>query len=357
MLIEICEDVISELENDNPKASEILEKVVLAYYYKKHLVKVSFVVVDRIKKSQTIEPNMKKWFLDISKNQSTKGSLYSKISFHVKVTFKESSKKTSNYIILNPGTNIGFELYEETHLLTENLIDSEFFVNIVSYYLRMNKIKCKFNFFSLQGGGNTIQKVYKKEQELMQHFCLAIMDSDVKYPGGRQGDTCKSVIKTEEKNPSFNCCYYVMEKVREIENLIPFHLIKQQSNYKDNQIIRDFLDLDFSFFDMKEGLIPAKLKDDSLYSYWKEQLEGNSIIEKELDKCRKCCLENQPSPKDCKSNCNKKILEGFGDKLLETITDKAKTDLSNIVLNQLTPAQQIEWGNIGRIIFEWCCCT
>lgn len=101
----------------------------------------------------------------------------------------------------------------------------------------------------------------EKEITLGHHLCIAIVDSDMKYQGCVKGNTCKQLLETLRKANSSYCGIYSMQQVREIENLIPYHLICECTNYKNHKLIKENFDFDMSFFDMKEGIRLKNLSD------------------------------------------------------------------------------------------------
>lgn len=329
----------------------------LAHRYNKHIVYASFTTINRIIKSEYLAKSVRRIYSDIKKNISANGSLFNKIAHKVQVTFTPKTTVDEKLLVISPSLYPSFEFYEETHLLTENLSDSKFFVYLANYYKRLNNIKCDFMFYPLQGGGTTIQDVFKHEISLSQHFCLTIMDSDMGRPNGAKGSTCRNVLKANKKNTLSNCLLYVMTNVREIENLIPYHLISIQEKYKNCETLHFLQNIDSSYFDMKEGLLPYKLKDTDFYNYWKNEFSFNDKLIEKIDYCRGCIQEFNVSKEYCQKTCGEKIIIGFGKQLLEsTLKDNiTKVEMNNISSVHLSDAQKQEWYNIGQLVFDWCC--
>lgn len=360
MLIEICEDVVVLAENNDSDSITVLEKIAMAHRYGKHFVYASFPVLIRLCKMQSLNKFTRKIYSDIKKHHASSGTLASAIGFRVKVTIASPPASASiNYIQFNPKLVSGFELYEETHLLAENLLDCSFFEYIVEYYKRSMGINSPVCFYPMQGGGDTIKMVYLNEIQLRQHFCLAIMDSDKKYPQGALGDTCKGLKRIHRQYNPFHCFYYIMENTREVENLIPLSVVKSYNNNSNKQIFRDNIDVDFSFFDMKEGLLSCKIVGD-IYTYWTSQLYVYTGLNKQLSECNGCVSHSNPRPteNDCEEVCDcRRIIEGFGSKLLDNLHRDidSKERLKNVEEHHLSDAQKTEWHAIGKLIFEWCC--
>lgn len=362
MLIEICEDVVTLAESGDSDSIAVLEKAAIAYKYGKHFVYASFPLLNKICKMELLDKSIRKIYSDIKKHCASSGTLASGIGFRVKVTIASPPANASvSYIQFNPKLMPDFELYEETHLLAENLLDCFFFEYIVEYYKRLMGINFPICFYPMQGGGDTIKMVYLNEIQLGKHFCLTIMDSDKKYPHDVLGSTCKGVKKVHKKYNPFHCSYYIMENVREVENLIPLSVVKLNNIYSNKQIFRDNINADFSFFDMKEGLISCKITKD-ICNYWTSQQLSNTKLQQQLLECSGCVSNSSPKPKekDCEEVCERRcIIEGFGSKLLSNLhgNSTSKERLKNVERKDLTNVQETEWYVIGKLIFEWCCAS
>lgn len=346
MLIEICEDIIAEVEKGEEDAISTLEKIGLAYKYGKHIVFLKVKLCDRISKCSYVSDYVKNLFQKIKKDNLAKGSIRQSVTFFAQVTFKESTQRRDNCIIINPKDNYSFEFYEETHFLVENLLDVEFYEYCLDYYKRNNKIEMGYSYYPLLGGGSTITKVYQLEIDLKQHFCLAIVDSDKKCPKDSKGDTAKSLLKADEENP-FNCKCYMMEKVMEIENLLPKSVVEKYKNEINS------LQFNLSFFDYKKGLCKEKLLNSNLLSYWQEQLNGKGYDE-DLEEIKKD-VESLGEDEFKKEYKDKKLIEGFGDNVLNHCLKNYKKDLAKIIDGNLTSEQKYEWTEIGKLFFEWTC--
>ena len=214
------------------------------------------------------------------------------------------------------------------------------------------------------GGGVTIDKVLQVEIERKQHFCIVIADSDRKWAGDTgYGDTAKNVVDTIEKYKPFNCRHYVMQRVREIENLIPRKFVEQ---FGDKKGFLGIFNYDPSFFDMKVGLGLGELWHKEVYKYWRNLL-NESILFDEYNSIRQRCQNKKGYDEAIKGK--EPLKKGFGNNLLSLVigdidysTDikrfkpKMNHNLYHITSQDLTPSQQEEWKNIGQLIFSWTCC-
>lgn len=214
------------------------------------------------------------------------------------------------------------------------------------------------------GGGVTIDKVLKGEIERQQNFCFILADSDKKWPEATAfGETAQNMIDLMDKYTPFNCRLYVMNYVREIENLIPQKLVEA---YGDATGFLDIFNLDPSFFDMKVGLRLGELYDDSVCLYWKNMLHDDALF-----LVRDVILHQNQNKKKYDSAIKGKepLKKGFGNGLLSWVIEdidysteirkfkpKMKNQLYQIRPEDLTPAQQKEWKKIGQLMFSWTCC-
>ena len=156
----------------------------------------------------------------------------------------------------------------------------------------------------------------------------------------------------------FNCGFYVMENVREIENLIPKKIVAKLCPGKELTIF----DKDPSFFDMKLGLKYENLYDNMVCRYW-ENLLAQPQIFKEIDDIKTKCKDEY----EYKSKVGNKspILPSYGSDLLKLALNKSekqkrrlnsKDNLYSISKTDLNTSQQREWEAIGKEMFSWTCC-
>lgn len=358
MLIEICDDIVDLAEQNNLAVITSLERISIAYKYGKHLVYAKFPLLNKLCKLRYLNKQVRSVYSNIKKHVSTQHVLVSLIDSRILLTTHKGCVR-AGCLHINPCDLAEFEWFEETHLLVENLTDSKFYGYLVEYYKRSKHIKCSTCFYPLQGGGDTIKQVYKFEIDIKQHLCLSIVDSDKKYPNGKIGQTASELKKMHEKFKPVNGCVYIMQEVREIENLIPFGVLQNYSTLKDHQIFKDKLILDFSYFDMKDGILRCKINQ-SLFNYWLQQLRNYPQLKAILKNCKLCSEQSKPSlkPADCLGICNARcVIDGFGSKILENLLKNGNYDslFSNIEDTDLTQSQKSEWTAIGKIIFEWSC--
>lgn len=236
MLIEINEDIIdAAIEKKDYEINDALDLLLMMAYccrHGKHIVRVPCL--------RTNIPKMKsligliglsnaRALNSLNNKVSCAKPLFDNLSVKAIISYNNPIKTTDNescrIIWINPLEHTSFEPWIETHVLTENLIDSEFFSYIIRYFLKIKNLRgAKYNFYPLMGGGDTMRKVLENEILISRHFCLTLADSDKLYPNDVIGSTANKVKELMEQNP-FNCGFYVMSNVREIENLIPKKIV------------------------------------------------------------------------------------------------------------------------------------
>lgn len=373
MLIAICQDVIEKginlKDDDNLYAIEALKELLMSVKWRKHIVCVPDMDESDI---ASLAPLLTKEearilsFVHFKRQDSV--SLIGRLSIYTKITFLEETKKTDNVIIINPRTHTDFELYEETHFIVENILDSQFYARVICKYFqeryKLHSDRFTLGYYPVQGGGATMSDVMKNELNLKQHFCFAVCDSDKKYEESREeGDTAKGIRTVFSEYVTnggipFHADFYVMSKVREIENLIPFCVLDVYSNSSQKHFIACHQS-HLSFFDMKVGLEYRILYDKNVYEGWKR------VFPDEIDWHQIDLYKTVAN--DYGEFCDKvkrmpPLVDGWGKGILKDILNpdtKKKKDnqyrLYEISEEQLTANQKEEWDTIGRHVFSWCC--
>lgn len=369
MYIEVGEDILQNAIDkkgfDRNMSRDVLIFMALCAMNGKH-----YVVVPSLSKKQNLRDEIEQligrdyvtmlnYSMDVRNRQRT-SMLKEKVCIRALLTINRETTVQNGVIVINLLEQKRFEPWSETFILTENLMDSDFYNYLIRYYKSKEGItNCNECYHALMGGGVTISKVMRREIHAAQHFCLAIADSDKKSPDGEIGETSKELLDQITSIP-FNCGVYVMNKVMEIENLIPMKLVivyGDKAGYKE--IFAS--DKDPSFFDMKKGLSLKCLYNDKVYKYWKNLITDETARFKERDEKIKNCAT--PKSYNDKVRDLKPIKKGFGDKLLANLLEgeniqspqKSAVLMCQITDRDLTCFQQEEWYAIGKQMFGWTC--
>ncbi len=365
MFIEISRELVTAAERNNHHAVEMLIRLSYAIKYQKHIVFAGVKLLERIINLACLDKHEKQPFIKVKRHYSAIGGLSRKIDFRAVILMNGNNSRTKNRILINAQHADKIEIYEESHVLTENLQDCEFFKYLVREYVKTLGHQSPIEYMPQLGGGATTAKVYKMEIDRGQHFCVAILDSDKKYPSCGYGDTFKT-LKKEDKDQylgidgkdgqyAFNCSYYVMDSLRELENLIPLDVLNSIARVRQMPLMK--LNFDMSFHDMKEGLLACKITDNLYQRYLDSLFSFDPSIVNEIDFCAsyyRLCENKAEYERDCG---RKKIVEGLGNKIMEHVLGEARQALENNDFSRMTNSQQTEWTNIGKKIFEWCCCV
>ena len=138
MYLKIESDIIEEaLSKDNEVAIDVLRQAALAIRNGKHAIIIQYADVVKLLKHKGVFSRYELAAFDkIGKIYTQLGSLTSKMKVKAFVTFSKQTQRLENNIFINPIETRGFEFFEETHLLTENLEDAFFFKALTDYYQR-----------------------------------------------------------------------------------------------------------------------------------------------------------------------------------------------------------------------------
>ena len=254
MLIEIGKDIVEAAQKEDEEAMRILNYLGMAFRNKKHIVFSNPPLLQAIIKIDKLPIETKNVFVYILGKYSTViRPLLDELQFCTKLMLTGKSERRSDIILMNLNDFKDFELYEETHLLAENIFDCKFYHQIGLHYIKENQLReVSSCLFSLQGGGAASCRVYREEANRKQHFCIALMDSDKGYPKcTKVADTTYGKVKWEDDTlrPT-NCICEKLQYTREVENLIPVPYIRKK--YQHTDLIKTGVDL--SYIDMNKVL-------------------------------------------------------------------------------------------------------
>lgn len=370
----VCDDVLKKAvrtsDKDNEMAIEVLRHLSWAIRRNRHLVffpTLSLALIERL--GQILNKNETAAIRHAFARRQDLKQMTGIVHCHVEVSFEEETHRAGDTIYVNARNQGGFELFEECHFLTENLLDAEFYKFFASVYQKMNRIdECVFKttYFPLQGGGATIKQVYKYECETGNHFCLAILDSDKKWPNyDGYGETARSFEEeyndyVKRQGVPLACHYYVMEKTSEIENLIPIDILKVYSSSDQKSFLASH-QKSMPYFDIKKGLEYRLFyeKDDALIEWRKEfpaEIDWPQLIE-----IKSKSVDGEDYDNQLKRAGFKPIVQPWGANILDRVLNperkyKSQYDLKKINTTRMLQAQQNEWNIIGQLVFSWCCC-
>ena len=366
MFIIICQDVIEKAIHqegmNHQDAIEVLKKLLLSVKWRKHIVFAPDMSEENIDNLGNILTNEEKVLLKHIHNHRTNSNLLmGTLSIIVKVTFEEETRKENSTIYVKPTDYKDFEFYEETHFIVENILDAKFYDIINKYFMRENPSYNKYfciNYYPVQGGGATIAEVIRGELNLAQHFCFVIGDSDKICKNSEEGNTAQNIRSVIGNENPFNMDFYIMSKVREIENLIPFCILnlipvdKAKKDFLGNHQKSNNL----SFYDMKIGIDYKKIYDSNIYDEYKRMFP----VEFEWE-----IIDEIKNNAGTKEEFAERLEEfhflnyNWGKTILKKVIDLPEKNYKlydKIKKCDLTPNQKEEWDEIGKLVFSWCCC-
>lgn len=373
MFIEVSTDVVNKSldssDVDRDVAIETLRELSLAVRRNHHLVFIPYLSVDIINKmSAFLNKNELVSLKFCYKKRRDLYELRNSIQLKCVVSFLEKTRCADNVIYLNPKQVDCFEFNEESHLLTENILDSEFYAIMAKVYQKNNRIDSgifKTHFFPVQGGGATIKDVYLLECRLGEHFCLCIIDSDKKWPNckrvGQTAQEFETATKkwNEERGMPVFSDYYIMRNTSEIENLIPHSVLKHFSSLQQQSFITNHHE-DLLWLDIKKGLEYKILYNVEAYDEWKTAIP-NEVPWNDIDQIKMASADEKDYKQKVVEANLPVIINPWGGRILEKVLHPdsrhvGKYNLFETDLTTLTTGQRAEWLTIGSLIFNWCCC-
>lgn len=357
MLIEIDDSVVRSALQDDKDSIRALQLIASAQSLGYHIVWAKRSVLKKIVSLSSLSTHDINIYGTILNKYATITSDYNKIGFRLLVTTIMTTSIGNNQISLNPKEFPNFNYVNRTNLLAENLSDTILFNYIGNYFVYINNLEyaIKIEFEEELGGGDTTNTKYAKYVKDAEKLCICILDGDRKYDdtNAPYGETYKKVKKCHDANKPFNCMYYGTEKLLEVENLIPCSFYLTDTNFKNKQIVKEQLQFDLSFFDLKEGLKYKCITDKNILNYWKKILDSNRSIIKEIETAEYFMNEDIEL---YKKTFEKGIfIEGFSNNLLGCVLKNKEKELKSVSTKDLTHSQIHEWNVIGKYIMQWCC--
>lgn len=367
MFIEIADDIISIVQDphhrDYDEVLWFLQEVGICMMRRKH-----YIWIPALRKNPGIKETLRKVLpkihgLFIQADDSDIQVLKKSIKWRMVVTKTIPPQPESKVLYFDPIHNHNFEIFEETHLICENLYDCDFYGLILQAYCNYLKIpNIIHKYLPRNGGGATTAFVVRNEIKKRNHLCLVITDSDRKYrkdplPDPKKdsnlfGDTFKKIEDELLKNPYDYLHHHTLRYSREAENLIPHKILlnDKMKNFKEAQ---NFIKkCDTSFFDFKEGLNYSDLNSEAEFLYWEPILVSlgidyrkRKLYKEKAKKTKKkyyTLVEGEPP-----------LISGFGKNILSTVLENYRKDLMKQDINQLTKDQRNDWNEIGELLFSW----
>lgn len=263
-------------------------------------------------------------------------------------TFIEGKQRT-----LNLKEAMEKDITSKCYLVGENLNDCVFYTVMAKRYLHKLPIRAvQVNFSNENGGGDTINLVYKKCVSTDKRLTFCIADSDKKHGKSKEypneparGETIRKLEKVHEelvRSQLDTICEVLCLPVHEVENLIPISVLQLicDSGVPEmaegisfiKRLLAHNMGEAVLYYDFKQG--DKKIKDLPCIAYWLEVLE-----------------ESQGS--EMSGLCSTKLLE----KALSIMKDDSG-EITTLTANMtIDPYLSQFWRGIGYKVFSWGCCN
>lgn len=198
-------------------------------------------------------------------------------------------------VVVNDDNNnpheISIDFFEKTssiqplHMLCENALDVDFFINICKMYFQYTNI----NYIAYNGGGSDTAQNLKRLQN-SNILSLVIVDTDKRFPNDDFGETYKKVEKASRRKVKH--VIFKTLNFHEIENLLPYSFLFKITNYKGRDFLKKIASIGddakevLRFYDMKKGITLDAIQKDELYYNFAEQLY-NKLYRRNKDNFKK----------------------------------------------------------------------
>ncbi len=361
MLFIIEEDIVNSSDTNFLKC---FENLLLGYIEGFHLLFIKPKVVDLIteKYYAGMDDRMKKHFYHYQEKFMLESKIaYNLVNYAIKIvptTIDEAiiDISTHNIGYLHANKFLNSATIQKTILLGENSDDGDIYEIFAKEYLKEEKSTLRIMAKIENGGGSTTTPTFKRKIDPSEELCLCILDSDRKFPSDlNMGETAKRIIREVGTNITPKVHYYIEDRCRELENMIPegFYHIQYKDDINKIKIFDDFLELNLIndklilFFDLKKGLkhFDVRKLDD-----WSE-LPKLSMKYNTVTTCNEHHFCNK------KDDCRYIMIKGFGTNVLEHFINfyKVNSDKMKLILNSANQYLENIWYDIGKLVFSWTC--
>ena len=355
MLYYIDESVLLAARNNNQDVVEILKDFVYAWRKGQCLVSASRSTLSELKKLCGLEQ-----FSLVERYAQGIHSLYTSLDFFV-VLVANNAKVTvlqqfaNKYVVMDISVFNDPKLISLNYLVCENVRDCDFYVFGTKQLLsRVMGNSYQLNVEEGNGGGGTIIDVLKVYEP---YSCLAICDSDKKYPQCGIGKTLSEVLAYFSGLHGCRMWMYALQ-VHEVENLIPIKLLEKirygKLHKNRMKTISSIASASFGgeflkHFDFKKGfreklLVDINEKDAQFVNVCKQTLLH---IGKSQHVINNAISNGKDSAKE--------LVSGFGDVIFSDTLDYIQNNHIHPSLLQFDSYQQSDWNAIANKVWSLGC--
>lgn len=243
-----------------------------------------------------------------------------------------------------------------TTLLAENLTDAKIFEVAAKHFLLNHQIRGFCVAISARGGGgNTIHPEFEQIVNSRQSVCLAVTDSDEKWPGCQGSEVSRSCDQLVER--SIVPAGHKRLSVRELENLIPIEVLYDLVGAEVVDRIREYEKLlgvtpaSRRHCDIKDGVKGTKILKMGIESKERQFLHQLSASTGTAQRC----IQNE----DCSEERNNREctcavvprIGGLGERFLDWLSHRS----NHKSLQAFKSEWRESWLTIGEATFAWGC--
>lgn len=249
--------------------------------------------------------------------------------------------------------------FSQSHVLIgEDETDIQFYQVIGNYYASVRHGGgYMIRVTPAPGGGANTHKVYARYRQGGAHFSLCIIDSDIKMPGSKLGDTAKKV-KLHGKTTLSD---YLIIDVRDSENILPIDFFFEcdfDARHRElyvRFVKNSYLNCDsWKYVDVKCGTSLRKVlkAGHDHIQYWTKSNYNGTVLDD--DGCRGC-IEVGCSKGHEGNACAFYITPPMGDQTLVKFINYASRVQPIEMKRHISAPVADHWHGIGERLASWFC--
>lgn len=355
MLYHIDDSVLLAAQNDNKDVIEILTDFIYSWRRGLCLISASRRTLSELKNIRGLEQ-----FSLIERYAQGIHSLYTSLDFFVVLVANNAKVSVmqqfaNKYVVMDISMFNNPKQISLNYLVCENVRDCDFYVSGTKHMLSsLWGHSYQLNIDEGNGGGGTITDVLKTYKN---YACLAICDSDKKYPLCKKGETITAVSSYFKSLHGCRMWMYALQ-VHEVENLVPVKLlekVRQGKVHKNrvktiNKILSSCSGNAFlTHFDFKKGF-----REKLLVEINEKDAQFESVCKQTLLNIGKCQHEINNSISNGKDS-SKELVPGFGDTIFSDTLDYIQNNNVNPNCWIFDAYQQTDWRAIANKVWSLGC--
>ena len=260
---------------------EVVSKLIDSDRYGRHYFVLNRKLCDWIKSNLNLSEHDRAHLVSIREQYAVRGGLLDVAYTYVKVVLGDTAvslKSTNSFVIGHKQLIEGSYLLTQGGLVVEDIdTDYELYLQIFSETTKISNIP-SFSVDAVHGGGSKTHSVFNNEI-CKRRVVVCIVDHDKLAPADKKSPTARKVERIHtRRNLDRTCsdeCFIGLGIVtigRELENYIPYHLLKVIDEYRDypdygtlDEIVHQIGKIStetcyWQYFDIKDGINGEKLR-------------------------------------------------------------------------------------------------